>query len=195
MVRFEAEQSIELWVTDQPVAIQHYLRQPQRLVAALVEAHQVESLKTDLFRLKMRPMSFMMLQIQPVVDLRVWNDSGDCVFLKSEGCQIPGSDYIGQRFHLKLEGFLQPKIHGHRTLLQGTAHLQVDVELPPALCLTPKILVDAAGSSLLKGVLQTMKQRLRWRLVSDYQKWCATVLSDSKISSEAGSPSMMRSEL
>lgn len=172
MVRFEAEQSVEFWVENQSIALHHYLKQPQRLVGALVDASQVEILAPDLFRLKMRPMRFLMLSIQPVVDMRVWLGENSCVCLRSAGCQIRGWEYVGERFSLRLEGFLQSEPQGDQTRLKGKAHLQVEVDLPSALVLTPKPMIEVAGNSLLKGVLQTMKQRLCWRLVSDYRRWC-----------------------
>ncbi|PSN19617.1 hypothetical protein C7271_06325 [filamentous cyanobacterium CCP5] len=184
MVKFEAEQSIKFWVENQSIALHHYLKQPQRLVKALVDANQVEVLAPDQFRLKMRPMRFLMLSIQPVVDLRVWSGELGRVFLKSTGCQIRGCDYIGQRFALHLDGFLESESHGAQTQLQGTAFLQVDVDIPSALALTPRPVIEMAGNSLLKGVLQTMKQRLCWRLISDYQKWCTDMPTAPALSVE-----------
>lgn len=173
MVRFEAEQSVEFWVENQSIALHHYLKQPQRLVGALVDTSQVEILAPELFRLKMRPMRFLMLSVQPVVDMRVWSREHSCVCLRSTGCQIRGWEYVGERFSLNLEGFLQSEPQGSQTRLKGRAYLQVEVDLPLALALTPKPMIEVAGNSLLKGVLQTMKQRLCWRLVSDYHRWCA----------------------
>ncbi|TAE96859.1 MAG: DUF1997 domain-containing protein [Oscillatoriales cyanobacterium] len=69
-IRFNASQSVEIAVPDERVPIQHYLRQPRRLVNALVDRTRTEQLSDDCFRLKMRPLQFMMLSIQPTVDLK-----------------------------------------------------------------------------------------------------------------------------
>ncbi|HBR74649.1 MAG TPA: hypothetical protein DEA78_13270, partial [Cyanobacteria bacterium UBA11159] len=53
--QFIASQSVELAVPKQPIPIQHYLRQPQRLVYAIAERNQIQQLNPDLFLLKMRP--------------------------------------------------------------------------------------------------------------------------------------------
>ena len=58
-IRFTASQSVEIAVPDQPIPIQHYLRQPQRLVNALVDPSRIEQLSEENFRLKMRPLAFM----------------------------------------------------------------------------------------------------------------------------------------
>jgi hypothetical protein len=171
---FNASQSVELVVRDQPVPIHHYLRQPHRLISALVDSSRIESLSSDCFRLKMRPLKFMMLSIQPVVDMRVWSDAQGAIYLESVYCEIRGVEYINQRFNLNLVGKLAPVSKNGVTHLQGKADLEVQVELPPAFQLTPKPLLEATGNGLLHSVLLTIKQRLMHQLMSDYRQWVTT---------------------
>lgn len=171
---FVASQSVEIAVPEQPVPIQHYLRQPHRLVQALVDPTRIEQLSEDGFRLKMRPLSFMAFSIQPTVDLRVWAESDGTVHLNSTGCQIRGIEYINQRFALKLIGKLHPEQIKGTTYLKGRADLEVTIELPPPLWFTPKPLLDATGNGLLKSVLLTIKQRLMHQLLADYRRWAST---------------------
>ncbi|MGA7937715.1 MAG: DUF1997 domain-containing protein [Kovacikia sp.] len=170
-IRFTASQSVEMTVPNQPVPIQHYLRQPQRLVNSLAASSQIEQLGDDLFRLKMRPLTFIMLSIQPTVDLRVWAEPHGTVNLRSMGCEIRGAQYIDQRFSLNLVGQLQPIYKNGMTHLTGKAELEVKVELPPALMLTPKPFLETTGNGLLKSVLLTVKQRLMHHLLADYRQW------------------------
>ena len=169
--RFIASQSVQIAVPKQPIPIQHYLRQPQRLVGALVDPSQIEQLGEELFRLKMRPLRFLTLTIQPTVDMRVWPEPGGTVRLKSTGCEIRGIEYINQRFALNLAGQLYPVQIDNLTHLKGRADLEVQVELPPPLWLTPAPILEATGNGLLKSVLLTIKQRLMHQLLSDYQRW------------------------
>lgn len=174
-IRFTASQSVDIPVVEQPVPIQHYLRQPQRLVQALASSSRIEHLGNDLFRLKMRPISFMMLNLQPTVDMEVWAESDGIVRLRSRSCEILGIEYINQRFALNLAGQLQPCTVAGMTHLQGRADLEVIVvELPPPFLLTPKPILETTGNGLLKSVLLTVKQRLVYQLVSDYQLWANT---------------------
>ena len=169
--RFVASQSVAIAVPEQPIPIQHYLRQPQRLVNALVDPSRIEQITEETFRLKMRPLSFMTLSIQPTVDLRVWLDSNGTICLRSLACEIRGVEYINQRFTLKLKGYLSPCQASEGTQLQGRADLEVQVELPPPLSFTPKPLLEATGNGLLKSVLLTIKQRLLHQLLLDYRLW------------------------
>lgn len=172
-VQFAAVQAIELLVPEQAIPIQHYLRQPQRLVGTLVDPSRIQQLGVDTFRLKMRPLNFMMLNIQPTVDLRVWAEADGTIQLRSIACEIRGVEYINQRFNLNLVGRLMPSTIGDTTYLRGQADLEVQVELPPALWFTPKPLLEATGNGLLRSVLLTIKQRLTHHLLQDYRKWVA----------------------
>ncbi|WP_313930208.1 DUF1997 domain-containing protein [Trichocoleus sp. FACHB-262] len=169
--RFVASQGVEIAVPEQPIPIQHYLRQPQRLVNALADPSRVELLTEECFRLKMRPLSFMNLSIQPTVDMRVWADSDGTVHLESVACEIRGVEYINQRFRLNLAGQLSPVLLYGVTHLKGQANLEVNVELPPPFSFMPRPLLEATGNGLLKSVLLTVKQRLMHQLLSDYRRW------------------------
>jgi hypothetical protein len=179
-IQFLASQSVDIPVVEQPVPIQHYLRQPQRLVNALACSSQIELLGNDLFRLKMRPLKFMLLSLQPTVDMRVWAESDGVVRLQSVRCEIRGVEYINQRFSLNLTGHLQVMNDQQATRLKGKADLEVLVELPPPLWFTPKSILETTGNGLLKSVLLTIKQRLVYQLLSDYRTWAIAHLKNVK---------------
>lgn len=169
--RFVASQSVEIAVPEQPVPIQHYLRQPKRLVYALVDPSRLEELSPELFRLKMRPLSFMMLSIQPTVDMKVSAAADGTIHLKSVRCEIRGVEYINQRFALNLTGKLYPSNINGVTYLKGRADLEVKVELPPPLWFTPRPILETTGNALLNSVLVTIKHRLMHQLLLDYRRW------------------------
>ncbi len=170
-IRFVASQAVEIAVPEQPIPIQHYLRQPQRLVNALVDPTRIELLSEDCFRLKMRPLTFMTLNLQPTVDMQVWSDPEGGVRLRSVRCEIRGIEYINQRFSLNLNGHLYPQLVYGNTHLKGLANLEVQIELPPPFSYMPKPLLETTGNGLLKSVLLTVKQRLMHQLLLDYRHW------------------------
>lgn len=178
--RFFASQSVLINVPDEPVPIQYYLRQPHRLVYSLADPSRIEQLDCDRFRLKMRPLKFMMLSIQPTVDLQVRADPNGVVHLKSVACEIRGVEYINQRFDLKLAGRLFPCQRQGQTQLEGRADLEVRVELPPPLWLTPRPILERTGNSLLKGVMLTIKQRLMHQLLVDYHQWATSTVESNE---------------
>jgi hypothetical protein len=171
-VGFNASETVEILIEEQEVPVQHYLRQPQRLVKAIANPQLMKQLAENLYELKMRPLNFMeMYHFQPIVMLKVWSDTQGNVYLKSQACEIKGVEYINRRFSLQLKGILYPEISQNQTHLKGQADLEVKVELPPPLMFTPKPLLEMAGHQLLKGVLVRIKQKLVTQLLKDYHQW------------------------
>ena len=169
---FSASESVQIPVVNQQTPIQHYLRQPKRLVRAIAEPQLIKQISDELYELKMRPINFMEIyHFQPIVLLKVWSGSNSSVYLKSVGCQIKGIDYINKRFSLKLKGVLCPQEFNGQTTLDGQADLEVGVELPTALMFTPRTFLEKAGNKLLRGVLNRIKQKLLTQLVQDYYNW------------------------
>jgi hypothetical protein len=175
IVKFTASRSIDLAVPKQSVPIQHYLRQPHRLVRSLVDPDRIEQIGDDEFCLAMRSLNFFNFSLQPTVYLRVWAEADGTVQIVSTKCEIRGVDYIDRRFSLKLVGKLSPLERQGQTYLEGRADLEVNVDLPPPLGFTPAAIVEAAGNSLLKSILLTFKQRLMHQLIADYSVWASTI--------------------
>jgi hypothetical protein len=171
---FTASQAVSILVPNAAVPIQHYLRQPRRLMQALTDPSQIEALSDDFYRLKMKPRQFLMFNLQPTVDIRLHAKPDGTVFLNSEACELRGIDFVNQRFRLDLEGMLAPVQDAGKTYLAGQADLKVQVDIPPVLWMTPRAIVEATGNGLLKSILMTVKQRLVHQLVLDYQKWAST---------------------
>lgn len=172
--RFQATESVKIPVKEAEIPIQHYLRQPHRLVSAIANPELMQQLSENLYELKMRPINFMgVYHFQPIVILKVWADSKGRVYLKSEECQIKGIDYINRRFALNLKGILEPRQAENRTILEGQADLEVQVDIPSPLMLTPKSILEKTGNGLLKSVLTRIKQRLINQLLEDYSHWAA----------------------
>ena len=191
-VSFRASESVQISIENEETPIKHYLRQPKRLVNAIADPQLMKQIFDDLYELKMRPINFMEIyHFQPIVLLKVWSGSNGSVYLKSEGCQIEGIDYINKRFSLKLKGVLYPRESKRQTNLEGQSDLEVGVELPTALMFTPQAFLEPAGNKLLKSVLGRIKQKLTTQLIHDYRAWAsqetqAEAKSVSKLSPDLG---------
>lgn len=171
-VIFTASESVAIPVPEENIPIQHYLRQPQRLAGAIADPKLMKQLSETRYRVQMREINFMdTYHFQPTVILKVWSGADGTVKLRSEACEIQGSEYINKRFKLKVQGQLSPVTRENQTVLEGQADLKVKVELPPLLWLTPQHLLEITGNRILKSVLQRIKQRLKTQLLKDYQAW------------------------
>ncbi|WP_017302756.1 DUF1997 domain-containing protein [Spirulina subsalsa] len=167
-----AAETVAMAVEAETIPINHYLRQPQRLVHAIADSSLMECLGGDRYRLKMHPLNLLdIYHFQPTVVLRVWSDGKGNVYLNSESCEIRGIDYINDRFSLRVRGILSPIIRDGMTYLEGQANVEVSVELPPLLLFTPLSLLETTGKGLMRGVLSRIKQRLLSHLIADYHHW------------------------
>jgi hypothetical protein len=178
--QFHATQTIDLAVPELSIPVQHYLRQPRRLVHALMDPSRVEVLEQNEFRFKMRPLRFLSLSLQPIVDLHIEADAQGRIHLKATNCEVLGIEALKKHFHLDLDGYLAPILVAGQTRLDGNADLNVQVNIPPMLWLTPKILIESTGNTLLKSILMTIKQRLTHQLLADYREWVSTQLSQNE---------------
>ncbi len=174
-IHFQAEEIVNLEVKQQTIPIQHYLRQPFRLVKAIADERLMKVLGNDCYQLQMHPLNFSNIYyFQPTVILKVWAGASGNVYLKSESCEIKGIEYINRRFSLDLKGKLTPAEIDNQIYLQGKANLTVKVDLPPPLWLTPKSLLQSTGNSLLRGVLMRIKHQLVSQLIKDYYDFAHT---------------------
>jgi hypothetical protein len=137
----------------------------------------------EVFRLQLTPINFISLQLQPVVDMRVWTTAEHCLRIQSVDCQILGLEqFQEQDFMLNLVGELKPATVRRSTRLQGYVHLSVQVAMPMPIALTPKPLLEGTGNTIMAGVLSTMRHRLKKNLVKDYQAWVRAESSPSLLS-------------
>jgi hypothetical protein len=170
--RFSANQSVEITVPDLARPIAEYLRQGDRIVAAMVGNGEMTVVGADVFQLKLRPIGLLSLSLQPIVNVRVWTTDDDVLHVESVDYQILGLEAFGNpRFELRLEGELYPRRVRQEVRLQGQVDLLVCVDVPRPLSLTPRGMIERAGNAVMAGVLGTMKQQLLKNLVADYQGW------------------------
>lgn len=179
MLRLSAQQSVEMQVVQRSVPLHHYLKQPRRLVNALMNPSQVDELGDDTFRFHLRGFEFLMLSIRPVVDLHIDVSQDHVLRVQSVGCKIRGNEYINKQFSLDLSGVLKLDDQENVTNLKGNVELKIAVGLPPILQATPESLLESTGNRILNGVLTTMKQRLMRQLAADYERWSREQTTES----------------
>ena len=171
MHNFFVSQRLRLNVVNEAIPIEHYLRQPQRIVAAITDSSRVEQLSLSRFRLRLRALQFMMLRFQPLAELEVRAQDDGSIHLKSEKCEVEGAEFLQDSLSLQLTGKLSPQRVGPTTELVGHADLSVEVDVPPPLELVPDPVLQRTGTAFLNGILLTIKRRLERQLVRDYRRW------------------------
>lgn len=175
---FSATQSLKLKVPPASLPIQTYLKKPQRIVNLLATQNPMEYLTSNTYRLKMRPVQFFSLKMQPTVDLKIWGDDTGTLYLKSLGSELRGIASLNEHFNLQVSGKMHPHQLGESTYLQGYAELSLKIYLPPPFTLMPETVLQSSGSRLLASILRKMKQELMEKLLQDYSQWVVTELEN-----------------
>ena len=177
MRHFQVSQTLKMVVPNEVIPIEHYLRQPHRLVRAITDPRRIQQLTPSHFRLQLRPLQFMMLRLEPTVDLQVWTEAEGTLHLRSLDCEIRGAQFLQQSFALELAGILSPHRQESTTDLQGKADLKIQVDVPPPLKLLPDLVLEQSGRAFLNGILLTIKYRLERQLLQNYQRWVKAKLA------------------
>jgi Protein of unknown function (DUF1997) len=179
---FQAKQSVELFIPDAALPIHAYLRQSARVVRALGSSESVIALGGELFQLRLKPLNFLSLRLQPIVDMRVWTTGDGSLHIQSVDCEILGLEQFNeQQFMLNLVGELQPVTIRRTVRLQGHVSLSVQVDMPMPIAMTPKTILEGTGNTIMTGVLANMKHQLKKNLITDYQTWASNVAADTLI--------------
>ncbi|MDY7003497.1 MAG: DUF1997 domain-containing protein [Cyanobacteriota bacterium] len=168
---FFASQSVNIPVPEESISIQNYLSQPQRIVEVIADPNCIEKLTNDIYRLKMKPLKFFMLKIEPIIDMKILTTSKGVVNLKSVGCQLKGIEMINEHFQLNLNGTMQPTKNQNKTILEGKVELALQIFLPAPFNKIPKSILLSTGNNLLGSILLKMKQGLMNKLLLDYSNW------------------------
>jgi hypothetical protein len=163
---FKASQKLDLPVVEQAQRLPDYLADEQRVVQALLDPRQLESLGAGHYRYTVTRVQVFQLQIQPIVELEARQRDGR-LELEALDCHLEGLGFV-DHFQLTLNSWLTPTTNG----LQGEATLAVTVSRPTLLKMIPARVLEATGRSILGGILATIKGRVGQQLLDDFHEWC-----------------------
>ena len=179
MVHLHASQSVEIAISPAPVPIYGYLSDVERLVYALADPSQIQSLGQHTFQFSMRPIKFLMLTLEPVADVQIYPNDSNEIIIYSDSCRLQHQAALNRRFSFKLQGWLaaRPDNSG----VSGNAELDISLDLPMAFQVTPKSLLESTGNAVAHGILSAIKQRLQRRLIHEYRGWTSGVMASSEL--------------
>ncbi len=163
---FSASQALHLPVEQEQERLAAYLADEERVMAALLDARQLEPLSPGRYRYTVTKLQVFQLQIQPVVEL-VARSHPNRIELEAVDCELEGLGLVDD-FRLTLHSWLEVSDAG----LAGEAALAVSVSQPSLLKLVPTGVLEATGRSLLAGILLGIKTRVGQQLLGDFERWC-----------------------
>ncbi|MFN5194820.1 MAG: DUF1997 domain-containing protein [Cyanobacteriota bacterium] len=162
---FSATQQLDLPVGDGAEELAGYLADEKRVVQALLDPQQLESLGPGHYRYTVTRVQVFQLQIQPIVELRAHRSDGR-LELEAVDCVLEGLGLVDD-FQLRLQSWLMASPAG----LEGEAELAVQVSQPALLRLIPARVLEATGRSVLSGILLGIRNRVGQQLLADFRRW------------------------
>jgi hypothetical protein len=164
---FSASQELVLPVNEHRNRLPSYLKEEGRVVHAMLDPKQLEPLGPGHYRYTVTRVQVFQLQIQPIVELQSSFEE-DRLLIQALDCQLEGLGLVDD-FQLTLASWLRVGEEG----LEGEASLGVQVSRPPLLKLIPARVLEATGTSVLGGILHTIRTRVSQQLINDFKSWCA----------------------
>ncbi|KAB2075492.1 hypothetical protein ERO13_A07G206700v2 [Gossypium hirsutum] len=164
-----------------------YLEDKPRIFKAMFpDQDRSQQLNQDEWRIQMLPLQLLVLNVWPVVDLRLRCKSGGRDYppevphditkvleLDITRWELQGLDNVVDPSHFTLivKGTLYPDRRRHRSRLKGHLEMHVKFILPPALALVPENIREGLGKGVMTKLVESMKQKVDGSLLADYSKF------------------------
>ncbi|XP_022741858.1 uncharacterized protein LOC111293376 [Durio zibethinus] len=177
---------IPLYETPQALFDEYLDDKPRIFNAMFPDKHRSQRLNQNEWRIQMLPLQLLVLNVWPVVDLRLRCKSrgGDyppevppditkVLELDIPRWELQGLDNVVDPSHFTLivKGTLYPDRRGNKSRLRGHLEMSISFVLPPALALIPENVRDSLGKGVMTKLVENMKQKVDGSLLEDYSKF------------------------
>ncbi|GAB2287757.1 hypothetical protein Dimus_022118 [Dionaea muscipula] len=164
-----------------------YLENKPRVFSAIFpDKRRSQQLNEDEWRIHMLPIEILFLTARPVVDMRLRCKSNGKEYppgvpsrvskvleLDITRWELQGLQDVGQPSHFSLgvKGALYPDRYGGRNRLKGLLEMKISVVVPPLLALIPDDALRSVSESVLKRLIENMKDKVDGSLLADYSRF------------------------
>ncbi|XP_076912619.1 uncharacterized protein LOC143574438, partial [Bidens hawaiensis] len=138
------------------------------------------------WRVHMLPIQFFFLTCNPVIDMRLRCKSNGYDYptgvppqvTKVLDLDIVRWELLGledivkpSEFSLGVKGALYPYRQGNRSRLKGQLSMSITFDLPPVLSLIPEDVRRDVAETVLRRLVENMKEKVNGSLLADYSKF------------------------
>ncbi|KAG8384672.1 hypothetical protein BUALT_Bualt04G0142400 [Buddleja alternifolia] len=164
-----------------------YLEDKPRVFKAIFpDKRRSQQLNEEEWRVHMLPIEFLFLTVFPVIDMRLRCKSSGTEFpsgvprdiskvleLDIIRWELRGLDDMlkPSQFTLGVKGALYPDRRGSRSRLKGQLQMSISFVLPPVLSLVPEDVRRDVAESVLKRLVENMKDKVNSSLIADYSEY------------------------
>ncbi|PIN03357.1 hypothetical protein CDL12_24121 [Handroanthus impetiginosus] len=164
-----------------------YLEDKLRVFGAMFpDKRRNQQLNEEEWRVHLLPVEFLFLTVLPVIDLRlrckssgmgyppeVPRDISKVLEIDIFRGELQGLDDVLKPSHFSLivKGALYPDRCGLRSRLKGQLQMSMSFVLPPVLALVPEDICRDVAESVLKRLVENMKNKVIGSLIADYSEF------------------------
>lgn len=158
------------------LSISEFLHHPSG-VEALLNTRALEgfeSLGSNTYRCFLQKIQLLMLEVAPVLELRVIPTSEDCT-VEMLSCRFEGSEYMKRQndlFSASMRNHITWEMNDFETFLDVDVDLSLSLEVfTQQFSLLPISAVEKPGNLVMQGLLDRYVPLLAEQLLQDYAKW------------------------
>ncbi|KAJ0457375.1 hypothetical protein HanIR_Chr15g0772991 [Helianthus annuus] len=164
-----------------------YLEDKPRVFKAIFpDKRRSQQLNHEEWRVHMLPIQFFFLTCNPVIDMRLRCKSNGYDYptgvppqvTKVLDLDIVRWELLGledivkpSEFSLGVKGALYPSRQGNRSRLKGQLSMSITFDLPPVLSLIPEDVRRDVAETVLKRLVENMKEKVNGSLLADYSRF------------------------
>ncbi|KAL9235950.1 hypothetical protein vseg_010668 [Gypsophila vaccaria] len=164
-----------------------YLQDKTRVFKVMFpDKQRSQRLNEEEWRVHMLPIEFMFMTVFPVIDMRLRCKTSGMEYppgispaiskvleLDIVRWELQGLDDAAKptQFSLGVKGALYPDRRGLRTRLKGQLKMTISVILPPVLSLVPENMLRTVSETVLRRLVENMKEKVNSSLLADYSKF------------------------
>ncbi|KAJ9562140.1 hypothetical protein OSB04_007300 [Centaurea solstitialis] len=178
----------DIYLYESPHAsFDEYLEDKPRVFKAIVpDKRRSQQLDQEEWRVHMLPIQFLFLTCNPVIDIRLRCKSNGHEYpegVPSHVTKVLDLDIVRwelqgledvlkpSEFTLRVKGALYPYRQGNLSRLRGQLTMSITFELPPVLSLIPEDVRRDVAQTVLKRLVENMKEKVNGSLLADYAKF------------------------
>ncbi|XP_024977859.1 uncharacterized protein LOC112515335 isoform X2 [Cynara cardunculus var. scolymus] len=178
----------DIYLYESPDAsFDQYLEDKPRVFKAIVpDKRRSQQLDEEEWRVHMLPIQFLFLTCNPVIDIRLRCKSNGYDYptgVPSHVTKVLDLDIVRwelqgledvlkpSEFTLGVKGALYPYRQGNLSRLRGQLTMSITFELPPVLSLIPEDVRRDVAQTVLKRLVENMKEKVNGSLLADYTKF------------------------
>ncbi|WP_164928948.1 DUF1997 domain-containing protein [Gloeobacter violaceus] len=177
-IQASAQAALDVSLPAAPAEVRRYVSDPQRLLRSGFPPERIEQLGPDRFRLKVRPLVWMGLAIEPTAELQIGADDQGRAWAQLIAYELKGHPWLVK--HLKIDFRAQLRtldaMQAGRTPMQGWAEASACFPTPPFLAWMAEPVLSGAARTILESFLWILRDRLSRSLESDFRRWQAAAV-------------------